>query len=194
MVRARARVRQDGSVPGGAAPVPPSSAPQEPATSRPSAVPAAAGDPSASSRPAPAGRPAHRRAGLALLVAVGGAAGSLGRLGLAQALPVQHGWPVATLTANLVGAFLLGALLEALGRRGPETPGVLRARLALGTGVLGGFTTFSSLALETERLLADGAAGTALAYAGATLVGGVVCAAAGVAAVGLAARGRGGRT
>lgn len=192
-MRAVARVRQDGPVPGGPAPGPPSSLPQEPATSRPSAVPASAGGPPASSPPAASVRPAHRRAGLALLVAAGGAAGSLGRYGLAQALPVQHGWPVATLTANLVGAFLLGVLLEALGRRGPETPGVLRARLALGTGVLGGFTTFSSLALETERLLAEGAAGTALAYAGATLVAGVACAAAGVAVVGLVARVRGGR-
>ncbi|VTR77826.1 fluoride efflux transporter FluC [Cellulomonas hominis] len=119
------------------------------------------------------------RAALALLVAVGGAAGSLGRYGLAQALPVQHGWPLGTLTANLVGAFLLGALLEALGRRGPETPGVLRVRLALGTGLLGGFTTFSALALETERLLAAGALGTGLGYAAVSVVGGVLCAAAG---------------
>lgn len=99
-------------------------------------------------------------------------------------LPAQHGWPVGTLAANLTGAFLLGALLEVLGRRGPETPGVQRVRLALGTGVLGGYTTFSSLALETERLLADGAAATALGYAGVTLVAGVLSAAAGVALVG----------
>lgn len=99
-------------------------------------------------------------------------------------LPAQHGWPVGTLAANLTGAFLLGALLEVLGRRGPETPGVQRVRLALGTGVLGGYTTFSSLALETERLLADGAAATALGYAGVTLVAGVLSAAAGVALAG----------
>lgn len=128
-------------------------------------------------------RPAHRRAGLALLVAIGGAAGSLGRYLVAEALPPQHGWPVGTLTANLVGAFLLGALLEYLGRRGPETPGVQRVRLALGTGVLGGFTTFSSLALETERLLAAGAVGTALGYAAASLVLGLGCAVTGIAVV-----------
>ncbi|GEL46022.1 hypothetical protein CHO01_11380 [Cellulomonas hominis] len=135
-------------------------------------------------------RPAHRQAALALLVAAGGAVGSLGRYGLAQAMSPQHGWPVGTLTANLAGAFLLGVLLEVLGRRGPETPGVQRARLALGTGVLGGFTTFSSLALETERLLAAGSVGTALGYAGLTLVAGVLAAAAGVAVV-AAAHGRG---
>jgi fluoride exporter len=127
---------------------------------------------------------------LALLVAAGGALGSLGRYGLAQAMPPQHGWPVGTLTANLVGSFLLGVLLEVLGRRGPETPGVQRVRLAVGTGVLGGFTTFSTLALETERLLAAGSVGTALGYAGLTLVAGVLAAAAGVAAV-AAVHGRG---
>ncbi|NHT17900.1 CrcB family protein [Cellulomonas sp. IC4_254] len=133
--------------------------------------------------PRTAPRPAHHRAGLALLVAVGGAVGSLGRYGLAHALPPQDGWPVGTLTANLTGAFLLGALLEVLGRRGPETPGVQRVRLALGTGVLGGYTTFSSLALETERLLASGAVGTALGYVAVSLVAGVLCAAGGVALV-----------
>lgn len=123
----------------------------------------------------------HRRASLALLVGAGGALGSVARYGLAQALPPQHGWPVGTLAANLVGAFLLGLLLEVLGRRGPETPGATRVRLALGTGVLGGFTTFSSLALETERLLATGAVGTAAAYAGTSVVVGVLCAVGGVA-------------
>jgi fluoride exporter len=146
-----------------------------------------------STPPAPrtAPSPAHHRAGLALLVAAGGALGSLGRYGLALALPPQHGWPVGTLAANLTGAFLLGVLLETLGRRGPETPGVQRVRLALGTGVLGGYTTFSSLALETERLLAAGAVGTALGYAAVSLVAGVLCAAGGVAVVSAVAARRG---
>lgn len=159
---------------------------------RPAPPPAPEARTSTRPAPLPAPRPAHHRAGLALLVAAGGAVGSLGRYGLAQALPPQQGWPVGTLTANLTGAFLLGVLLEVLGRRGAETPGVQRVRLALGTGVLGGYTTFSSLALEVERLLASGAAGTALAYAAASLVGGTLCAAAGVAAVSVAA-GRGTR-
>jgi len=159
---------------------------------RPAPPPAPEARTSTRPAPLPAPRPAHHRAGLALLVAAGGAVGSLGRYGLAQALPPQQGWPVGTLTANLTGAFLLGVLLEVLGRRGAETPGVQRVRLALGTGVLGGYTTFSSLALEVERLLASGAVGTALAYAAASLVGGTLCAAAGVAAVSVAA-GRGTR-
>lgn len=125
-------------------------------------------------------RPLHLRPGLVALVALGGAVGTAGRYGLAHLWPPVDGWPVATLAANLLGAFLLGLLLESLGRRGPEGPLLLRLRLGLGTGVLGGFTTFSSLALETERLLADGRAGVALAYAGGTLVLGYAACLAGV--------------
>lgn len=160
---------------------PPASPPEPTTPTTPAALPGAA-------------HPAHQRASLALLVLAGGAVGSLGRYGLALALPPQHGWPVGTLVANLVGAFLLGVLLEVIGRRGPETPAATRVRLTLGTGVLGGFTTFSSLALETERLLAQGGAaiGTAFAYAGASLVGGVLAAVAGVALGGVLAGRRGG--
>jgi CrcB protein len=87
---------------------------------------------------------------------------------------------VATLLENVVGAFLLGALLEALVRRGDETPGVRRVRLGVGTGFLGGFTTFSSLAIEAERLLADGAVGTAVGYVSVSLVLGFLACLAGV--------------
>ena len=124
--------------------------------------------------------PAHRRPGLVVLVAAGGAVGTAARFGLAQAWPAADGWPVATFAANVLGAFVLGWLLESLAARGPETPAVQRVRLAVGTGVLGGFTTFSSLALETERLLASGAVGQGLAYALGTLLLGYLACLAGV--------------
>jgi CrcB protein len=130
-------------------------------------------------------RPAHLQPRLLAVVAVGGAVGTAGRFGLGRALPPSAGWPWGTLTANLAGAFLLGLLLEALLRRGEETPGRRLARLGLGTGVLGGFTTFSALALELERLLAVGDLAVAAGYAGLTVVGGLAACAAGVA---LAAR------
>ncbi|MCZ2263975.1 CrcB family protein [Isoptericola sp. QY 916] len=114
------------------------------------------------------------------LVAAGGAVGTAARFGLAQAWPAVDGWPVATLAANVLGAFVLGWLLESLAAHGPETPTVQRVRLAVGTGVLGGFTTFSSLALETERLLASGSVGQGLAYALGTLVLGYLACLAGV--------------
>jgi fluoride exporter len=93
---------------------------------------------------------------------------------------VVGGWPIGTLVANLVGAFALGILLEGLSRVGPETPGRRLVRLGVGTGLLGGFTTFSSLALEIERLLADGELGIAVGYAVVTIVLGVVVTVAGV--------------
>lgn len=125
-------------------------------------------------------RQPHLEPRLVLLVAAGGAVGSGARYLLAQVLPVRDGWPFATLTVNVLGAFLLGLLLENLGRRGPETPRARDVRLALGTGALGGLTTFSGLALEVERLIADGSVGTAAAYATTSVVLGVVACLAGV--------------
>lgn len=133
-------------------------------------------------------RPAHLDARLVGLVAAGGAVGSVARYGVAQTVPAQGGWPLATLAVNLVGAFCLGLLLEALAAAGPETRRRLGLRLALGTGFLGGFTTFSSLAIEVERLWADGRVALGLAYGAASLVAGVVLAAAG-AVVGARRRG-----
>nr|WP_216645816.1 CrcB family protein [Isoptericola halotolerans] len=127
------------------------------------------------------------------LVALGGAAGSAARYVVALVLPTQAGgWPWATFTVNLVGAFALGWLLEALARHGPETDRRRRLRLFAGTGVLGGFTTYSALALDVETLLADGQWPTAAAYAGATLLLGLVAALLGVL-LGLRASGSGRR-
>lgn len=125
-------------------------------------------------------RPAYQRPGLIALVGVGGAVGTAARFGLATAVPTGHGWPTSTFVANLLGAFLLGVLLEALVGRGPETPRARGARLALGTGLLGGFTTFSSLAIEVERLAAQGDAGLGVTYGLISVGAGFGCALAGV--------------
>ncbi len=129
--------------------------------------------------PARPSRPAHLDPRLIGFVAAGGAVGSLGRYGVAQAVPAQGGWPLATLIVNLVGAFCLGLLLAALAARGPETRLRLRLRLGLGTGLLGGFTTFSSLAIEVERLWAAERVLLGLAYGVVSVVAGVALAAAG---------------
>ncbi|HEX5333545.1 MAG TPA: CrcB family protein [Cellulomonas sp.] len=120
-------------------------------------------------------RPAHHlNPRLVALVALGGMVGTTGRYLLSEALPSHGGWPVATFVANVVGSFLLGALLEALLRRGTENPRRRAVRLGLGTGVLGGFTTFSSLAIELERLLSHDALLTAATYAVSTLTCGLL--------------------
>jgi CrcB protein len=143
-------------------------------------------------RPAAArsARPAHLQPALVALVALGGVVGTAARYGLASAWPTADGGPVATLTANLLGAFLLGALLEALAGRAETARGRL-LRLAVGTGVLGGFTTFSSLAIEIERFAVRGEAATGVAYGLVSVALGVTCALAGVA---VAARAAGRRT
>jgi CrcB protein len=111
---------------------------------------------------------------LVALVAVGGAVGALGRQGLALALPASPGaLPVATLLTNLTGCLALGLLIGAR----PDAPWL---RPFLATGVLGGFTTFSAFALETDRLLAVAPA-TGLAYVALSTGGGLALAAAGLA-------------
>jgi CrcB protein len=136
----------------------------------------------------------HLRPKLVLAVAAGGMVGTLARATLTGAVGQVDGWPVGTLTENVVGSFLLGLLLEALLRRATESRRTRVVRLGLGTGMLGGFTTFSSLALELERLLAGGSWGIAAGYATATLVLGLSACLGGVALGARLGAGHRGRT
>lgn len=129
------------------------------------------------SSPAP---PQHRRPALLVLVAAGGATGSVLRFLLSAAVPDLGSWPVATLLVNLVGAFLLGLLLEALNGPFPEPPRRRAVRLALGTGLLGGFTTYSTFAAESGRLLLAGDVLVGAAYAVGSVVLGLAVALVGV--------------
>ena len=83
---------------------------------------------------------------------------------------------------NVLGAFVLGALLEPLGGRGPDIGRRRALRLTLGTGFCGGFTTYSALANDTDGLLRAGSVGPALAYALGTVGLGLVASALGIAA------------
>jgi len=114
---------------------------------------------------------------LYLVVALGGALGALGRWGVEELLPESGpmGWPWATLTVNVVGAFVIGIL--ATSARVAQGPPLLRPFLI--AGVLGGFTTFSALALETGQLLEAGQVLSALSYVAATFTAGLVAVAVG---------------
>lgn len=107
-----------------------------------------------------------------LLVAAGGTAGTAARLGLGLMLPDVGGFPVAVLVANVVGALLIGLLAARL-------PATAELRLALGTGVLGGFTTYSAFMTGTLSLWAD-APVIAVAYAVGSLTLGLAAAALGL--------------
>ncbi|HEX4977661.1 MAG TPA: CrcB family protein [Nocardioides sp.] len=114
-----------------------------------------------------------------LVVAAGGVLGSLGRWGLALALPTQSGAvPWATLTVNGVGAFLLGLLMVLVTDVRPDQRYL---RPFWGVGVLGGFTTFSAYSVELRAMLAAGDTGLAAAYLLGTLLLGLVAVAGGLA-------------
>ena len=123
--------------------------------------------------------PLHLRPLPVVLVFVGGAAGTFARYGV-ESLGTPWGLPLPTLGVNLVGAFLLGLLLEGLLRRGPDLGWRQRLRLLLGPGFMGGFTTYSTFAVETVLLTQHGRYVSGFAYAIVSLIFGVAAAAAGV--------------
>lgn len=117
------------------------------------------------------------------LVWVGGAVGVTARYGVTAVVPPWREVPVATIGVNLLGAFLLGALLEALLKGRGDAARRTQLRLLLGTGVLGGFTTFSALSLDMVMLLQRGHVGTAFGYGLGTVVIGAAATALGIALV-----------
>ena len=132
----------------------------------------------------PSGEPlaVHLTPHLLALVAIGGAGGTAVRSALADAIGPQHGFPVATFFVNITGAVALAVLIEALALRGSDVMRRRRLRLLLGTGFLGGYTTYSALGVETDVLLRAGRPVLALAYALSTLVFGLVVTLLGIAA------------
>jgi len=100
----------------------------------------------------------------------GGVLGAYARYTVSLAVPVPGGWPLATVLINVLGAFLLGLLLEALIRRGSDVGWARRFRLLGGTGFLGAFTTYSTFAVDVVHLLQAGRLVGAFGYLAATLL------------------------
>jgi len=115
------------------------------------------------------------------LVLLGGILGVGAREGFMLAVPNEDNIPIVVPVVNVLGAFILGFLYEALTR--DDTPPRLTARLKLliGTGFCGGLTTYSSLATDTAVLLDDSRVGVAAVYALGTLVVGGLATLAGIA-------------
>jgi CrcB protein len=91
-------------------------------------------------------------------------------------------FPWHTLIVNVAGSFLMGVLAGWLAFRAGEGWSQ-SARLFLGTGILGGFTTFSAFSLDAVLLWERGATGLAAAYVAASVVLSIAGLAAGLAAV-----------
>ena len=107
-----------------------------------------------------------------LFVLIGGAAGTGLRFGLStfiNSLLKQPPFPYATFIINLTGSFAIGLLAEWFSAKEVVSPDL---RIAILTGVLGGYTTFSSFSFETFGLLRDGKILAALSYSlGSVLLG-----------------------
>jgi CrcB protein len=115
-----------------------------------------------------------------LLVMAGGAIGSGARFLTGRATLAWFGpsYPWGTLAVNLIGGFLMGALVGALARF--SVPGE-NWRLLLAVGVLGGFTTFSAFSLDTVLMLQRGDLSMAIIYVLASVIGSVAALFAGLA-------------
>ncbi len=104
-----------------------------------------------------------------LAVAAGGAVGAVGRYLVVSA--VGHifgtGFPLGTIVVNVVGSFVLGALIEALALVWSPSP-ELRAMVVV--GVLGAFTTFSTFSMDVVLLYERGALGQVALYIGASVI------------------------
>ncbi len=113
-------------------------------------------------------------------VSAGGVLGALARYGIGHAWPAPAGsFPWATFVINVTGCLLIGALMVLV------TDVFTRQRLLrpfLGVGVLGGYTTFSTYAVEIRNLIAGGAPGTATLYLLGTLAAALLAVLAGMTA------------
>jgi CrcB protein len=136
---------------------------------------------------------ARRRVEPSVLAAIacGGALGAPARYGLAQLIHAAPGtFPWATFWTNITGSFALGFVLALLLERFPPTR-YLRPFVA--TGFLGAYTTYSTLAVETDLLIKDGRAVIGIVYTGVSLLAGLVAVWLGISAAGVLPRGAGTR-
>ncbi|MFW0155389.1 fluoride efflux transporter FluC [Rothia sp. P6271] len=108
-----------------------------------------------------------------LLVFLGGGTGATLRWLLSVILAVDTATQVWII--NLIGAFLLGFFLSFLSASGEDNEHRQALRLLIGTGLMGGFTTYSSFSVETIKLAQQNLWGGFALSIGATLTLGLLC-------------------
>lgn len=106
-----------------------------------------------------------------IVVGIGGFIGSVCRY-LIGLIPVNENWvfPIRTFAINVIGSFVIGVIAAAALKNNSLNP---RLVLFLKVGICGGFTTFSSFALETGDLLSGGNIWIAVLYAALSMAAGV---------------------
>jgi CrcB protein len=121
--------------------------------------------------------------GVVLAIAAGGFLGALARYEVALTWPARPGqFPSSTFLINTSGAFLLGLVLTvAVERDGRRTPVWRYVRLFVGVGILGAWTTMSTVAVEADTLVRRGDGAVALGYLVATIGAGILAVVAGTA-------------
>lgn len=131
--------------------------------------------------PARRPRPVHLRPQYIGIVFVGGAIGTGVREALSLLIPSVGGFPMAIFVINVTGAFALGIALEILLRLGPDEGRRRRLRLLVGTGFMGGYTTYSTLAVGTAQALTGGSIAVGILYGLVSIIAGAAAGFAGIA-------------
>jgi CrcB protein len=120
----------------------------------------------------------RERGDVLAVIAVGGAVGAAARYGVSSLAPYRDGhFPWGTFVVNVTGCLAIGVLMVLVL---DVWPSHRYLRPFAGVGVLGGYTTFSTYALESRDLLATGHAATAMAYLLGSVLAGVTAAALGI--------------
>lgn len=107
-----------------------------------------------------------------MAIAIAGFLGADLRYAVSDWIGMPHGFPAATLLINLAGCGFLGWFYTVTIHKWNIHPDI---RVAVGTGLVGAFTTFSSFTVELWKLLDVGLFGTAGVYAALSLIGGLIC-------------------
>ncbi|MCR2764822.1 CrcB family protein [Microbacterium sp. zg.B48] len=105
------------------------------------------------------------------LVAAGGTIGTAARALIAATIPDPADYPLGIFLINVAGAFALGLVVQFLASRGPDEGHRRLTRLAVGTGLIGGFTTYSTVTVDLAQLTVSSPMMAAAYFAGTLVVG-----------------------